>query len=68
MGRGASWGRRPARRRHERFTAMTDDASKGFFGEPVKGRIGVLIAEHFDQTEFKKFNEFFRSGGTRSCT
>ena len=42
---------------------MTDDASKGFFGEPVKGRIGVLIEEHFDQTEFKKFNEFFPQRG-----
>ena len=42
---------------------MTDDASKGFFGEPVKGRIGVLIEEHFDQTEFKKFNAFFPQRG-----
>jgi putative intracellular protease/amidase len=42
---------------------MTADASKGMFGEPVKGRIGVLIEEHFDQTEFKKFNEFFPSCG-----
>jgi protease I len=42
---------------------MTDDASRGFFGEPVKGRIGVLIEEHFDQTEFKKFNEFFTQRG-----
>jgi putative intracellular protease/amidase len=42
---------------------MTDDASKGFFGEPAKGRIGVLIEEHFDQTEFKKFNEFFPQRG-----
>jgi protease I len=42
---------------------MTDDASKGFFGEPVKGRIGVLIEEHFDQTEFKKFNEFLPRRG-----
>jgi len=42
---------------------MTDDARKGFFGAPVKGRIGVLIEEHFDQTEFKKFNEFFPKNG-----
>jgi protease I len=42
---------------------MTDDASRGFFGEAVKGRIGVLIEEHFDQTEFKKFNEFFTQRG-----
>ncbi len=42
---------------------MTDDARKGIFGAPVKGRIGVLIEEHFDQTEFKKFNEFFPKNG-----
>jgi len=42
---------------------MTNDASKGLFGEPVNGRIGVLIEEHFDQTEFKKFNEFFPGRG-----
>ena len=42
---------------------MTADASKGLFGEPVNGRIGVLIEEHFDQTEYKKFNEFFPGRG-----
>ena len=42
---------------------MIDNSSKGFFGEPVKGRIGVLIEEHFDQTEFKKFNAFFPRHG-----
>lgn len=42
---------------------MTNDASNGLFGEPVKGRIGVLIEEHFDQTEFKKFNIFFPEHG-----
>ncbi len=42
---------------------MTADPSKGLFGEPVNGRIGVLIEEHFDQTEFKKFNEFFPGRG-----
>ena len=42
---------------------MTADASKGLFGEPVNGRIGVLIEEHFDQTEFKKFNLFFPPNG-----
>src|SRR3984885_4446042 len=42
---------------------MNDNASRGIFGEPVKGRIGVLIEEHFDQTEFKKFNEFFPQHG-----
>ena len=28
-----------------------------------KGKIGVLIEEHFDQTEFKRFNEYFPSRG-----
>src|SRR5438128_2132157 len=28
-----------------------------------KGKIGVLIEDHFDQTEFHKFNEFFPSQG-----
>ena len=42
---------------------MNGIASKGFFGEPVNGRIGVLIEEHIDQTEFKKFNEFFPQRG-----
>ena len=45
---------------------MIDNSSKGFFGEPVKGRIGVLIEEHFDQTEFKKFNAFFSKHGYRA--
>ena len=43
--------------------AMIDNSSKGFFGEPMKGRIGVLIEEHFDQTEFKKFNTYFPKHG-----
>jgi protease I len=42
---------------------MTDLSEKGIFGEPVKGRIGVLIEEHFDQTEFQKFNLFFPQNG-----
>src|SRR5271156_537766 len=42
---------------------MTVEADNGVFGEPNKGRIGVLIEEHFDQTEFKKFNEFFPEHG-----
>lgn len=29
----------------------------------IKGKIGVLIEEHFDQTEFRKFNEFFPKHG-----
>jgi putative intracellular protease/amidase len=32
-------------------------------GTPARGRIGVLIEEHFDQTEFRKFNQFFPSRG-----
>lgn len=28
-------------------------------GRMAKGKIGVLIEDHFDQTEFEKFNEFF---------
>src|SRR6266851_2565532 len=29
----------------------------------VKGKIGVLIEAHFDETEFRKFNEFFPTHG-----
>jgi len=29
----------------------------------VKGKIGVLIEAHFDETEFRKFNEFFPAHG-----
>ena len=29
----------------------------------IKGKIGVLIEDHFDQTEFRKFNEFFPAHG-----
>ena len=47
----------------EGSATMIDNSSRGFFGEPVNGRIGVLIEEHFDQTEFKKFNEFFPEHG-----
>jgi protease I len=32
-------------------------------GRPVKGRIGVLIEDHFDQTEFRMFNEYFPGQG-----
>jgi protease I len=28
-----------------------------------KGKIGVLIEDHFDQTEFRKFNEYFPAHG-----
>ena len=27
------------------------------------GKIGVLIEEHFDPTEYRKFNEYFPSRG-----
>jgi len=30
---------------------------------PIKGKIGVLIEDHFDQTEYRKFNEFFPAHG-----
>ena len=30
---------------------------------PARGKIGVLIEEHFDATEFVKFNDFFPSRG-----
>jgi protease I len=30
---------------------------------PPKGKIGVLIEDHFDQTEFRMFNEYFPSRG-----
>ncbi|MDJ0532139.1 MAG: DJ-1/PfpI family protein [Xenococcaceae cyanobacterium MO_207.B15] len=29
----------------------------------TKGKIGVLIEEHFDDTEFRRFNEFFPANG-----
>jgi len=29
----------------------------------VKGKIGVLVEEHFDATEFRKFNEYFPKHG-----
>jgi putative intracellular protease/amidase len=36
---------------------------KSKIGEPIKGKIAVLIEEHFDQTEFRKFNEYFPENG-----
>ena len=42
---------------------MANSPVKGIIGEPIKGKIGVLIEEHFDQTEFRKFNEYFPSRG-----
>jgi putative intracellular protease/amidase len=32
-------------------------------GGERKGRIGVLIEEHFDETEFRRFNEYFPEHG-----
>ena len=29
----------------------------------IKGKIGVLIEEHFDETEYRRFNEFFPQNG-----
>lgn len=42
---------------------MTGDTDRGIFGEARHGRIGVFIEEHFDQTEFQKFNGFFPENG-----
>ena len=41
---------------------MTDETA-GRFGEAVKGKIGVLIEEHFDPTEFTRFNEYLPTRG-----
>jgi putative intracellular protease/amidase len=37
--------------------------SNGRIGDPIKGKIGVIIEDHFDQTEFRKFNEYFPKQG-----
>jgi len=42
---------------------MDEKTHPGRVGEARKGKIAVLIEEHFDQTEFRKFNEFFPSKG-----
>ncbi len=34
-----------------------------FPSSEVKGKIGVLIEAHFDETEFRRFNEFFPAHG-----
>jgi protease I len=36
---------------------------RGIIGEPRKGKIGVLVEEHFDMTEFRLFNELFPKHG-----
>lgn len=38
-------------------------ASSGTVGQPIKGKIGVLIEDHFDMTEFRRFNTFFPAEG-----
>lgn len=35
----------------------------GLFGEPIKGKLAVLIEDHFDQTEFRAFNDYFPERG-----
>lgn len=40
-----------------------DQIVDGLIGEPAKGKIGVLIEEHFDMTEFRRFNEYFPAAG-----
>lgn len=42
---------------------MANSPVKGIIGEPIKGKIAVLIEDHFDQTEFRKFNEYFPKQG-----
>ena len=34
-----------------------------FASSGIKGKIGVLTEEHFDETEFRRFNEFFPAHG-----
>lgn len=41
----------------------TQSPLRGIVGEPRKGKIGVLIEEHFDMTEFRRFNELFPQHG-----
>jgi len=36
---------------------------QGIIGQAIKGKIGVLIEDHFDQTEYRKFNNFFPENG-----
>lgn len=42
---------------------MTSDSIPGVFGDNKKGRIAVLIEDHFDQTEFENFNVYFPAHG-----
>ncbi|WP_291993018.1 DJ-1/PfpI family protein [Candidatus Accumulibacter sp. ACC003] len=43
--------------------ASTPPPLRGIVGEPTKGKIGVLIEEHFDMTEYRLFNESFPKNG-----
>jgi putative intracellular protease/amidase len=43
--------------------AMEVAAKPGRVGTPTKGSIGVLIEDHFDMTEFRKFNAYFPAQG-----
>ena len=36
---------------------------RGIVGEATKGKIGVLVEEHFDMTEYRLFNELFPKHG-----
>jgi len=45
------------------MTEQAASVTKGIVGEPLHGKIGVLIEEHFDPTEFRKFNAFFPARG-----
>ena len=36
---------------------------RGIVGEATKGRIGVLVEEHFDMTEYRLFNDLFPRHG-----
>ncbi|MGA2082156.1 MAG: hypothetical protein ABSH53_16315 [Holophaga sp.] len=42
---------------------MTSSHETGRFGEARKGKIGVLIEDHFDLTEFEQFNAVFPERG-----
>ncbi len=42
---------------------MADLTHLGRVGEPTKGKLAVLIEDHFDQTEFRSFNNYFPTRG-----
>lgn len=49
--------------REKEVVFMRTTIERGFFGEAKKGKIGVLIEEHFDPTEFRLFNEYLPKQG-----